>query len=332
MVSSATPVFVDCDNTMGLPRSEIDDGLTILYLLAQPSVSIVGVSATYGNGSVDAVVRQTRRLIHAVGLDVPVCRGREPARIPAGGQPTAGGARLAPAAREAAEPPSEAARALVAAAREHDGRLVVLGLGALTNIAEAGALDPEFYLRLAGIYAMGGYLVPVRFRLRQVRELNFSADPVASFRVLYAPCPVTIASAQLCLAARFGARELIGHNRGPRTLRRIVRRWFLDFSRYTGEPGFYLWDLVPAAAIVSPQRVPRHLVRLRSTTEDLRAGFLHIDELEPAIDAERLDSAMPGIVSLPRAIVGERRFSSECAAAWAAAANEHDFRQVFVRA
>ncbi|HKJ86630.1 MAG TPA: nucleoside hydrolase, partial [Spirochaetia bacterium] len=158
MPTSFTPVFVDCDNTMGLPRQEIDDGLTLLYLLDRPEVRIVGVSATHGNGPVGAVVAQTRALFEALGVDVPVYAGVDPPPSPA--VPPDPDAPADPdALRDLARPwrsDSDAARALVDAAKAHEGRLVVLGLGATTNLAGAAELDPDFFSRLAGIVLMGG--------------------------------------------------------------------------------------------------------------------------------------------------------------------------------
>ncbi len=326
------PVFVDCDNTMGLPGAEIDDGLTILYLLDQPAVRLVGVSATHGNADVDTVMRQTRALVDALGLDLAVARGARPADPDspgpnAPGGPAASTAPPAPAATpgRAADEPG-AAGALVAASREHPGRLVVLGLGALTNIAAASALDPGFFGRLAGILVMGGYLGPLRFPRREVAELNFSADPVAAHTVLNAPCPVTVMSAQLCLAARFGPAHLLMHNRGPRWLRRTVRGWYRAFSGATGARGFYLWDLVPAVAVCEPHRIPPRLVRLASSRADLDTGRLRLERLEGtrATGATGRDDAQfarePGVVSVPDRILRRRRFAADCAASWARSA------------
>lgn len=335
MLTSSTPVFVDCDNTLGLPRSEIDDGLVILYLLAQPSVRIVGISTTFGNGPIDAVTRQTRALVRALDVPIPVFRGAAgpAATSRVGGAPPPSVPEGRPP-REAGPPSTpgdgrSAARALALAAREHEGRLVVLGLGAATNLAAAEELDPGFFHRLAGIYLMGGYLAPLRFRSREVEELNFSADPQAAWRVLTAPCLVTVMSAQLCLAAKFGMRNLIAHNRGPRGLRRIVQRWYVEFSRFVGESGFYLWDLVPAVAVVTPARVPASYRRLRSGVDELRVGRLALDVVDPH-DAGA-DPSEPGVISVPERIRNRRRFAGDCAAAWSRAAAGHDFRAVFVR-
>ena len=49
-------VIYDCDNTMGKPLSEIDDGLTLLYLLGREDLELVGVTTTFGNGALEDVL------------------------------------------------------------------------------------------------------------------------------------------------------------------------------------------------------------------------------------------------------------------------------------
>lgn len=317
MATTTIPVFVDCDNTMGLHQSEIDDGLAILALLATPEVRLVGVSTTFGNGPVTATTPQTRHLLDRVGPEVPVHAGADP---PAP-MPEAAGRHLH---READgwRSQSDAAHALVEASRRFPGELVVLGLGALSNLAGAMELDPEFASRLAAISVMGGYLGPVRFRNREVAELNFSSDPQAAARVLAAPCPVTVMSAQLCLSARFGLRHLVACNRGPRWLRRSVRHWFATFSRSTGVVGFYLWDLLPVLWVSQPHRFSGEHYLLESGVEELTTGRLVLRSPDPPVSSASgaLDTRAPGVVHVPGSLVGARRLAVEAARAWRAGA------------
>ena len=37
-------VILDCDNTMGQPYKEVDDGLTLLYLLGRPDIDLLGIT------------------------------------------------------------------------------------------------------------------------------------------------------------------------------------------------------------------------------------------------------------------------------------------------
>lgn len=52
------PTFIGAS----FPWSEIDDGLTLLYLLGRPEIRLVAVTTTFGNGPEDVVFACTRRL------------------------------------------------------------------------------------------------------------------------------------------------------------------------------------------------------------------------------------------------------------------------------
>lgn len=285
MSGERLPVFVDCDNTMGLRHQEIDDGLTLLYLLGRQDVELVGVSATRGNGTAAEAYEQTCALFTRLGVDVPIYTS------------------------------AEAADALSCASRDYQG-LTVLGLGALTNLSRADEIDPGFYERLAQIVVMGGYLRPLRFPRRPVNELNFSSDAPAAYSVLNAPCPVTVMSAHFCLSARFGLSDL-AFRASPSWLRRMVRAWFLAFSWHTGAPGFYLWDLVPAAAVGpgawEPLAGQPPLMSVESTVDDLKSGRLRV---RPALGT----SGTPGVIGLPNHRFPRRKFVSHCVRRWNAGA------------
>ncbi len=282
-----TPVFVDCDNTMGLPGQEIDDGLTLLYLLGREDIELVGVSATHGNGTSEEAYQQTSWLFEKIGCDTPLHTA------------------------------DASAKALVAASLEHPG-LVVLGLGALTNLAAAASLDNAFFSRLGGIYLMGGYTGPLSFRKREVDELNLSSDPAAAHVVLTAPCPVTLMSAQYCLHARYGRLDLFVRRGHPAWLQRLIRGWYRAFTGATGATGFYLWDLVPAAAVGErafpfPGKAP--LLRCLSTVTDLETGRLVIESATNATHPSAGPSS-PGVISLPDSPFSRRAFVAHCRAHW----------------
>jgi len=48
-------IIFDCDNTLGIPLKEVDDGLTLLYLLGVPELDLLGITTTFGNGRIDQV-------------------------------------------------------------------------------------------------------------------------------------------------------------------------------------------------------------------------------------------------------------------------------------
>ncbi|MBI9045533.1 MAG: nucleoside hydrolase [Anaerolineaceae bacterium] len=252
-------VIFDCDNTMGLPFKEVDDGLTLLYLLGRPDIEVLGITTTFGNGSVDQSVAQSRKLLAQVGRpDIPVYSGAY--------------ARYAP--------PTDAARFLAESAMMRPGEISLLATGPLGNLRGAAELDRQFFANLKEIACMGGYLEPLRIGKRNIPELNLSADPEASYQVLNADCPVTLMNAHVCLQAAITKEDIANLDFWPRKTRRIMRRWLMVFGLFCGVPEFYLWDLLPAVYLSHPDLFTQERVEIASTVKDLERGTLKIVERE----------------------------------------------------
>jgi len=246
-------VIFDCDNTMGLFTKEVDDGLTLFYLLGQPDVELMGISTTFGNGPLDKVQSQTMKLVEELGReDLPVRQG----------------------ASHRHQGPTPAAHFLAETAAAYPGELIILATGPLGNLRGAKEVDPDFYHNLKSIYCMGGYLRLVRLGRRNVGELNLSADPEASYQVLNAPCPVTLMNAQICLQAPFFWRDFRKLNFWSRKTRRSIREWLILHGIFCGIGNFYLWDLLPAVCVSCPDLFFNNLVTIESSVEDLENGTL----------------------------------------------------------
>ena len=72
------PLIFDCDNTMGVPGCDVDDGLTLLYLLGLPEVELLGITCSCGNSTQETVYRNTLRMMQDWGReDIPVLRGAD---------------------------------------------------------------------------------------------------------------------------------------------------------------------------------------------------------------------------------------------------------------
>jgi purine nucleosidase len=277
-------IIFDCDNTMGLPRKEIDDGLTLLYLLGRPDVELLGITTTFGNGTIDEVHFATEWLLRGVDrTDIPLHQGEG----------------------ERGQPPTDAARFLAETAASRPGEITLLATGPLGNLRVAAELDPAFFGNLKQIASMGGYLHPLRIGWRNLVELNLSADPEGAFAVLNASCPITLMNAHVCLQAPFGWRDLGRIEHWGRDMRRVVRNWLLAFGVYCGVPTFYLWDLVPAIYISYPELFDANPVWGNSTVTDLETGALVV-----ASEGEG------NRVNMPERILDPERFRAILWEAW----------------
>ena len=238
---------------MGLFTKEVDDGLTLFYLLGRPDVDLVGITTTFGNGPLEKVYPQTVKMMAELGReDIPVVEG----------------------AASRGQGPTPAARFMAEIAASDPGEVILLATGPLGNLRGAFELDPDFYQNLKAIYCMGGYLRPVRLGRRDVAELNLSADPEASHQVLNAPCQVTLMNAQICLQAPFTWRDFRGLDFWSRKTRRSIREWLILHGIFCGIGNFYLWDLLPAVHISYPELFINYQVLIESTLEELESGML----------------------------------------------------------
>ncbi len=256
-------IIFDCDNTIGIPFKEVDDGLALLYLLGVPEIDIVGLTTTFGNGTIDQTYSQTRKLVHQIGLEFPILQGE---------------------GRRGQNPDTPAAHFLVESVNQYPHQLSILTTGPLGNLRAANQLDPDFYHRVKRIVSMGGYLGSyggqsidsrgIKLGYRYLHELNFSANPEAAMETLHAPCPVTVFPGQVCLQAPFTRKDIKKALWWPPKLRRILTHWLITFGLYCGVREFYLWDLLPAVYLTNPNLFTTTAFPLGSTIQDLQHGLL----------------------------------------------------------
>jgi len=277
-------IIFDCDNTLGLPLKEVDDGLTLYYLLGRGAFDLLGITTTFGNGTIDQVYAQTLRIQEDLNLeDVPVLKGA--------------GAR-----NESGTP---AAHFLAETAAAQPGEITLLATGPLGNLRGAYELDPQFFKNLKQVAIMGGYLAPVRMGYRQVKELNLSADPEGSYLVFNSGARVILINAQTCLQAPFLWSDLFRINFWSLKTRWAVARWLSLHALFCGIRNFYLWDLLPAVYLSDPALFEDRRVRVISTLDDLAQGRLVLDDQFP-----------PGPVIMPSKIVDFSQFKEVLFQAW----------------
>lgn len=246
-------VLVDCDNTLGLPGKPIDDGQTLLYLLGRPDIELMGITTSFGNGTIEEVRTATERFRRDYGLDIPVYHG----------------------AGQRGQRPAETGRFLAETAAAYPGQISLLAIGPVGNLAAAAEIDPLFFRNLKQIACMGGYLRPLDVPgWEHVGEVNLAADPEASFTVLHASCPFTLMNAHTCLQAPFGLEELAPLEKHDPYTYHLMREFLLVCQARHVNPRDYLWDLLPAVYISYPELFDANPVWVASTVADLETGMI----------------------------------------------------------
>lgn len=266
-----TKVIIDCDNTMGKPYSEIDDGLALFYLLGRDDIDLLGITNCYANASLKDVEYWTDRFLRDIDrTDIPRFSGQ-----PFSDQNDTEWFKRTWGhhfinERVARENPSQAAIFLTEQANKYNGQLRVLALGSMTNLLEAWELDHDFFKKLKDIVLMGGVEPGTMFRGRECLELNFACNPKAAYKVLSeAECDVVVMNAGTCLFAPFSVADMNRIAFWPERRKQIVREWLGVF-----EGTFYLWDLLPAVYLSYPDLFDGTQVEIVSTLTDLEKGLL----------------------------------------------------------
>lgn len=177
------PLLIDTD-------PGVDDALALLMAFHSDPHQVVGLSIAAGNVGLGHTVRNALKLREVVGRpDVPVFPGCDGPLVHAPREDAAhvhgrdgfGDIGYPDPAGSAAD--EHAALAILRLSHEHAGRLLLVALGPLTNLALALRLDPTLPQRVARLVVMGG-AVTAHGNITPVAEFNIGFDPEAAHVVL----------------------------------------------------------------------------------------------------------------------------------------------------
>jgi len=222
------PILVDCD-------TGIDDALALAFLLAEPTVEIVGVTTVSGNTDAARAAANTLSLFELAGVDdIPVAIGAHDFRgnAYAGGAPHVhgedgvGGIALTAAAR--AHDARAAVELIDHLARRHPD-LTVLALGPLTNLAAyaetAGATPFDRLVVMGGAFGHSG-------NVTAWAEANIHNDPEAAAVVFAQDWDVTAVPLDVTMTQTLDATDLVRLDAIPGALPQALAAMlpaYLDF-------------------------------------------------------------------------------------------------------
>lgn len=258
-------IIFDCDNTMGLKGKDVDDGLTLLYLLGNKQINLLGVTTTFGNSNINDVYNNTISNFNEIGCkNLPLFKGSG-----------VGENRVSPASKF-----------LVDMVNEYPGEITILGTGSLTNLYGANLIDKDFYSKVKKIVLMGGITKPLVIEGKVLNELNFSSDYEAAYNVLSSGAKVTIITGHICLQAIFSKNEYdyLMNNKNIPCYRYIKKKsylWYEYFKELFKTEGFFNWDIVAAMYITNADLFDENIVNIISNEDDLKTGFLKISDENP---------------------------------------------------
>ncbi|MBD8525015.1 nucleoside hydrolase [Pseudomarimonas arenosa] len=180
-MSERIPLLIDTD-------PGVDDALAILMALASEQHEVLGLCIAAGNVGLEHTCRNALCLLDVAQREVPVFAGCDrPLLHPAAdaafvhGNDGFGDVSLPTPARSVEA--EHAALAILRFSHEHAGRLHLVTLGPLTNLALALRLDPSLPSRIDRLTVMGG-AVTGRGNTSLPAEFNIGFDPEAAHIVM----------------------------------------------------------------------------------------------------------------------------------------------------
>lgn len=237
-----------------------DDWMAWALLQAAPGLRLVGVSVVAGNAPLRHTLVNAQRIqalhgwtqaLHA-GCDRPLAQAPVTAQDVLGETAMATTGRALPRV-QAPVAAVHGVQALIDAARARPGRLTVLALGPLTNLATAFDTAPELAGLLQHIVLMGGSTD--RGNTTAVAEFNIHADPEAAARVFGAGVPLVMFGLNVCRQVLVGDE----HMRAVRALGSERAELFADhldayvgIARRRGATHMAVYDPTPVAWLARP--------------------------------------------------------------------------------
>ena len=255
-------IIHDCDCTFGIDGCDVDDGLALLYLLGDKEAEVLGVTTAYGNNTLERVYANTKEFVKKIGRsDLPVLKGGQ----------------------KAGETDSEASLYLAKMSEEYAGELEILVTGSVTNLYGAWKHNPNFFRQVKRIVLMGGITNPLLFAKKEMNELNFSCDPLATYTVLTGGTDVAVITGNNCLKVLFTReeyeREFADESRDVvRFIKKETDYWFDNNMDVYGIPGYYNWDVIAAAYMMHPELFKVDKTDFILSVEALKKGRLTTSE------------------------------------------------------
>ena len=205
MTNERIPLLIDTD-------PGVDDALALLMAFNDMQSEngrheVVGLTIAAGNVGLDHTVANALKLCEICGVDAPVFAGADtplvhPARDAAyvHGRDGFGDTGYTPSTRSAET--EHAALAILRLSHEHAGKLLLVALGPLTNLALALRLDPNLPQRVARCVVMGA-AVSAHGNITPAAEFNIAFDPEAAHIVFSAFPRIELADWEAVLAHGF---------------------------------------------------------------------------------------------------------------------------------
>lgn len=244
----------------------IDDAMAIFVALRSPEVEVIGLTTIYGNVYTTLATRNALHLLEVAGrTDIPVAEGSH-VTVTKGtklriadfvhGADGLGNQNFPPPVGKPVE--QSAAAFLVEQANLYPGKVTVVALGPLTNIALAIQLDPTFTKNIGQIVILGGAFA-VNGNVNPAAEANIFGDPDAADIVFTSGVDVLAVGINVThqVVMTDGDRDRLANSNGKfsQYLCKILDVYFSYHHDAYSTKGVYLHDPTALLAAVNPSLI-----------------------------------------------------------------------------
>jgi purine nucleosidase len=267
-----------------------DDAVAILMALRWPDVEVEGITVVSGNVPVEMGARNALYTVELCGAEVPVYLGLSRPLLKEAsyayffhGDDGMGNMHFPEPKKPLA--PRHAVHALIEAVNAAPGKLTLVTLGPLSNIAAALRLAPDLAEKIPMCYIMGGAAACLG-NITPAAEYNIWVDPEAAQIVFHSGIPILMVGWEHC-------RGEANLDDTDMDYVRALNTPFADFTldcnasaikanrEWLGDPGLALPDPVTMAIALDPSictRKGKHYVDVETESE-LTRGMTVVDEL-----------------------------------------------------
>lgn len=244
-----------------------DDAVAILLAGYHPSLRLVAVTVTHGNGPLERTLDNTLRLVEAGGLvNVPVFQGADRPLVSdiLSTDPVQHALLPCPPATYTPQQQRAVDFLIDYYLGPHGPDTTYVPLGPQTNLALALRLEPKIAERIPRIVTMAGAYI--EGNTTPSAEFNVLADPEAAHIVFNAGIPITMVGLEVTKQALVtlddADRLTTLGTTASRLAGRIIKdevQWFMDNLGWTGGQ---IYDACAVAAIIDPDILETNLLRV----------------------------------------------------------------------
>lgn len=263
----------------------VDDAMALLFLHHAPQVELVGITTTFGNGTIDQTTFNALYIAERFGILAPVARG---AGRPLAGDPldppdfvhgrNAIGDIPLPTDLQIKADPRPAYRFIIDTVRAAPHEVSIIAVGRMTNLALALREDPSIASLVREIVVMGGAfgVTGVQGNVTPAAEANIFGDPEAADEITAASWPITFVGLDVTQQTIMPTDYLAGlAESGGESGRFIwdISRFYEAFHQASGVPSIYVHDSSAVAYFLKPELFTTRTGSIRISTDGITRGM-----------------------------------------------------------